>query len=651
MTRAAAFLALWPLAAATGECPCITSSSALYSQLRAELTAEGLGADYGTEGCRAYDNENRSRSLFGCNGTAQVSQCENPWCFVDMTVCPFSLDRCAAAGAAPGSDDSPHCRTRRTEDKTILNTSWSYSYETCGSVNIDSIRHSVAIGGYVIKIAATAWAPWVVERGGEFGGPSYDFFTQSLKLFDPIPTVRLIPGWATEQSRRKFASSYTACVHDVAVGNFDLCIADLWLTPERNSVANFLPPLRQDFFYLVVPKTIEEVTFWSYLASPFRPFSVDAWLGVVAFLCGMSLLLWLMQLSDAGFCSRRQKFSWSLAEFGNSLFVVWHDFLLGQSSHDVENGPARKLISVAFSFFILIILASYTASLASILVVKRGAVGEISSIDEAIEKGVSICVPSVLGPTFTNLYSRASFVLVGSQEHSPRRMHAGDCKAMVVSQDVIDSLHAGYIKEQDCNEVQVTQTVTEDEGRCETDYLGRTRDDCNFIRVGEMLWSVPLSFPVSEKLLHSLSWAFTTGLTDGLLEEVKGNKLNKDGFPVPNCAAEEGNDDGVLSLEDLSGTFFISVFIAAAGLVCFVFETLRKGRSSAEEGLGVVDPQESQDIPKANVFLETAKAEERLAAQPDGIPKARSLESEELPNQKVQAAAFDLDDCLQMSRI
>ena len=121
----------------------------------------------------------------------------------------------------------------------------------------------------------------VGQRGNvEYGGPSYDFLQSVLNLFDPPAQLNLLPGWATEQSRQRFSShlqlfgirffffrrlgsklgilrirsmnlaisscagSYTACVHDVAVGNFDICIADLWLTPNRHRLAWFLPTIR-----------------------------------------------------------------------------------------------------------------------------------------------------------------------------------------------------------------------------------------------------------------------------------------------------------------------------------------------------------------------------------------------------------------------
>ena len=70
---------------------------------------------------------------------------------------------------------------------------------------------------------------------------------------------------------------------------------------------------RQDLFYLVVPRKVEEVTFASYLERPFLPFTIDAWLGVFAFLCGLSIVLWIVEICDMP-SEERKGFSWSLRE-------------------------------------------------------------------------------------------------------------------------------------------------------------------------------------------------------------------------------------------------------------------------------------------------------------------------------------------------
>merc|ERR1711879_139811 len=95
--------------------------------------------------------------------------------------------------------------------------------------------------GTVVKIAVHAWAPYVIVRPSkhhspnktEYGGPIFDFFFGLADKFTPKSDFVIVPGWATARSRAKFSSSYTACVHDVAVGNIDICVADLWHTPER----------------------------------------------------------------------------------------------------------------------------------------------------------------------------------------------------------------------------------------------------------------------------------------------------------------------------------------------------------------------------------------------------------------------------------
>eukprot|EP00439_Symbiodinium_sp_Y106_P011320 s7284_g1.t1 len=243
----------------------------------------------------------------------------------------------------------------------------------------------------------------------------YDFLEETLDVFDPNPGINIVPGWATAESRAKYPeSSYTACVHDVAVGNFDICLADLWITPERNQLVTFLPALRNDRFYLVVPKAQgaqSGVSLWARLERPFLPFTLDAWMAVSGFLCAMSLLLYLRQLCETG-CEfdGKNKCTGNIVSFLQSLFYVWHDFLLGQSSMDVDNGPVRKIFSLALAFFILITLASYTASLASLLVVKNQASGGVESIEEAIKSGMTICTGTALLPTVTTVYPRGKFL-------------------------------------------------------------------------------------------------------------------------------------------------------------------------------------------------------------------------------------------------
>jgi len=541
------------------------------------LIALGLGADYGMVGCAAYDED---QSSTGCQSN-RGSHCLNPWCWVDMTLCPLNKDLCKASGSVEGTDSSPYCRTRpRDRSNLEVNFSLYYSYETCNSVNVyDMSRLFEPISGKSLKTAVDAWGPWLVLRkdynGHEkFGGPLWDFFTSSLDTIEPAPLVNIVPGWATSESRQKFSSSYTACVHDVAVGNRDICVADLWVTPERNQLANFLPTVKSDNFHLVVPRKIEEITFYHRISRPFMPFSRAAWFGIAGFLFVIAGVFWIEKRCEDGSCCRSVS-TWQFSDFVEFQFNTWRDFLQGETNHDTEKSLLRKFTVLGFLFFTLVTLASYTASLASMLVLANQPVGAVNNIHEATIQKVPVCLPEVLQPSFRRLYPQTVFVAGSYMEYLPRMLHAGKCGAMVVSNNVLDQLYAGRIQEDDCAAV-ASGSLTEEEGRCQTDFTGRPRNDCELMQVGDMLWSIPVAFPVSPRLIHTMSWAFMYALSAGAMEQ--SLRVNADVFPVSLCKPVEARsvDDGLL-LSDLLGTFFVSMVIIILGLLSFSLRLCWRG--------------------------------------------------------------------------
>ena len=165
-------------------------------------------ASYGMTGCHAYD---ANSSSVGCESNA-ARYCLSQWCYVDMTLCPINKLLCLAEGGLEGSDASPHCRTRPHFRSTVqTNMSLYYSYETCGYMNnYDLSALFSQLGGTTIKVAAAAHTAWVIIKKDAlgqdvFGGALYDIFIESLVLIQPPPVMKLIPGWATQQSRAIFS--------------------------------------------------------------------------------------------------------------------------------------------------------------------------------------------------------------------------------------------------------------------------------------------------------------------------------------------------------------------------------------------------------------------------------------------------------------
>ena len=87
-------------------------------------------------------------------------------------------------------------------------------------------------------------------------------------------------------------------VHDVAVGNYDLCAVDIWMTPERMRMTDFLPPFDTEQFRLMVldePDT--DISFGEAVHRIFLPFAAATWAVVVTFLVGLLAFWWLVEWS------------------------------------------------------------------------------------------------------------------------------------------------------------------------------------------------------------------------------------------------------------------------------------------------------------------------------------------------------------------
>ena len=187
--------------------------------------------------------------------------------------------------------------------------------------------------------------PAATPEKKEYGGAIFDFWSALGGYFTPAPTCTTVPGWATNESRAKYPRSlYTACVYDVGVGNFDACVADMWMTPERTQLAHFLPAVRNDNFYLVVPRRQDETTIWTMLRAPFRPLTAAAWLAV----CGV--LAWFALLNcTIDFLGQKPPWDESeskLRHVYRQLYSSLRDFLRQDSSsvdHFLKNG--RRMLT------------------------------------------------------------------------------------------------------------------------------------------------------------------------------------------------------------------------------------------------------------------------------------------------------------------
>jgi len=181
-------------------------------------------------------------------------------------------------------------------------------------------------------------------------------------------------------------------------------------------------------------------------------------------------------------------------------------------------------------------------------------------------------------------------------------------------------------QEKDCKKAE-SGDLTEAEAHCQKGFSGNARDDCQFIRMGDILLSQPVGFPVNPNIQQSMTWAFAQAQAEGVWEEKL--KLNADAFPQSKCNAEEQDPEDGLTVEDLSGTLMISFAILILGLLLFVCQMCVVKSTSHKHGdlLAWFDdePEDGEQAPKAE--LQDVHGEEVQHANGEQVKHVLSLKA------------------------
>ncbi|CAM4980282.1 unnamed protein product [Rotaria socialis] len=178
-----------------------------------------------------------------------------------------------------------------------------------------------------------------------------------------IPDIRLAPSNHT----------YNGLVDSVVNGVYDLVVADLTVTANRRKKVDFSNSIFDNSVRLVIRTQPDiQVALFSFL----NPLSWDLWLLIIGTLIFGSILICIVERVAN---ERLREKSHSAAY----LMIIWYTFgnFMGR---DVELQPktiAGRLISSAMFFLTLVIIASYTANLASQLTISKSQ-PIISGIDD-----------------------------------------------------------------------------------------------------------------------------------------------------------------------------------------------------------------------------------------------------------------------------
>eukprot|EP00971_Amphidinium_carterae_P037327 733795-Amphidinium_carterae.1 len=211
-------------AAEDAACPCTDpfSDEALLSQVSSgdcleTASGECLPLDYGSS-CFEWDAA--TEPCLDSEEPLSAPWCFSAWCYVDPEKCERPHEFSAAWN---------------------LSSPFAFSYATCGSLDTyTSVDHVATLQSRKLRITypGSAGSGYTVLQGtdGVWTGSFVEFSREIWQELGITPKVLAL----SNVSQQRFPySSFSACVHDVALNKTDICIGNVWDLPDRLVMAPF----------------------------------------------------------------------------------------------------------------------------------------------------------------------------------------------------------------------------------------------------------------------------------------------------------------------------------------------------------------------------------------------------------------------------
>lgn len=501
-------------------CPCISHEQQQAILLRknaalcnANATINGARppASYGWNLCLAHD----ATALYCTDVDDSVPDwCPKLWCYVDM-------DRCE----------------RRSIPSDLFHDSGIYySYATCGNLDkFYAVRHTeflISLKTVRVSYPPDDERPFLVslnhdeEHLFEKAGALPAFVREVLSSYG----VRAVESKITELSYAwSPQSSYTACVHHLALNRTDLCIGPFWATASRRDFADFSPMFYAEEMRLLTFRAgivssmhVDSETF----TSPFEPFSAGLWLLIIASLFVFGVGMWLMEGAHHVEVDPEQNVDLPqrtpATRLAASTAMAWLSFFNAFIPFSGTRKDVVPLIAIlAAGFACRTLLIQYSALvLQNLLIDNAHNSGQnIRTFDDLVARKYKLCVAGAMRDSLMLARPELGSLVVTAPDHLAgtmiAMMDAGLCEASAVSPENWLSYASEF------------GTSPQPEF------------DCNrFVLLNARLLFFEVSLPVVDALVKPLGWAFRTAIAQGRFDHHKKEASRV--FLGQTCDANEG---------------------------------------------------------------------------------------------------------------
>mmetsp|Transcript_31611 Transcript_31611/g.72141 ORF Transcript_31611/g.72141 Transcript_31611/m.72141 type:complete len:491 (-) Transcript_31611:55-1527(-) len=291
--------------------------------------------------------------------------------------------------------------------------------------------------------------------------------------------------------------------------------------------------------YLVTRAWHDNPKFWDQAKAAFKPFSMNLWLCILACIMLLSMVMVLEEHGKEDF----KEISWWKIPFTGGFKGL--ESLFGGASTFHPHTAGGRVVQLGLGFFILLVVAGYTANLASMLVVQKGISTSINSIEEVIEQRVKVCADENLVTKVQRTFPEVSHLVHKVPNRSASLIMMGtECDAAVIRLQDLQAQHS-------------------------------MANFCGIVRVGDPLMFLQDGVATSSAIFRSLRLVVSDPNNGGIEQELQQS------MPQDACGDSEGGTEEPsesLTVDSMYGAFLVAIAAMIMGVLLEMPRWLRHRR-------------------------------------------------------------------------
>lgn len=574
-------------------CPCVPTNS--LDPITYEDLIPSYKEDFGEDinyttfgyGCKPHEN-GTTAGCIACTDLNLCPWCELSWCYVDANKCKLQHTR------SIGYSSSVSIRF--------------YSYATCRS--LDSFTGPArlrSLEGQTFRVGINhhpgGFTGAYHKNGSQYIGPledwsgvMVDFFRVASQIGKFNMTLMTPPAFLTNRTTAGvYANPFDECIYATTLGYLDFCIGTYAATTSRIAATDFALVASSNFKLLRADDATSD-TWVANAGTIYQPFEEQTWIFMILFVIPvMGLIFIVHEWNQRG--SLYKKTTYVVISHKDSaideiqertipwyrhmmraIYMAFLSVLQARYNNPLVTQGARIHL-IGFSFFILTLLAVYTANLAAILQFQLF-IPQVVSIESAVVQGYKICAlreiayiamqnKPQLHPTtfiFDPIDGKPGFYVVPERRsralaYLDKNLAENETN-MKISHPLRKYCHAALVFEED---LQTAQTV------------GR---HCDKVFVGETIGTLDVGIPLFESVSKAMSALIWKLKNDGYVLKLIANHT-----PANACVQETtvntadlGAGGKSLNISELSGIWLVSLGFSVFGLLMTLSNNLKRRR-------------------------------------------------------------------------